>query len=99
MPQPHESDSMLHHIREVAEADEAREIRGSRSIGNTGRHCPGRRFATTGSSLMAGPRSRGQPVARRSTLLGRRSRLGTTTRASSPTPPSCWLYLARISER
>jgi tetratricopeptide (TPR) repeat protein len=31
--------------REVAEADAAREIRGSRSIGNTGRHCPGRRFA------------------------------------------------------
>jgi hypothetical protein len=59
MPQPHESDSMLHHIREVAEADEAREIRGSRSIGNTGRHCPGRRFTTTGSSLMAGLRSPG----------------------------------------
>ena len=45
----------------------------------------------------AGPKSRRHPAARPAILPGRRSRRGRTTRASSPTPPSCWLVSARIS--
>ena len=59
--------------------------------------CPGRRSATCGSSLTAGPKSRRQTAARASILLGRRSRWRRTTRASSPTPPSCWRISARTS--
>jgi adenylate cyclase len=64
----------------------------------TGRRCPGRRSAT-GSSMRAGPKRRKHPAARPSTSLGRRSRWRKTTRASSPTPPSCWRISARISVR
>jgi TolB-like protein len=70
-----------------------------RSLGITGRHSPGRRSATTGSSLTAGPKIRGHPAARPSDLLGRRSRPRKTTRASSPTPLSYWRFAARISVR
>jgi TolB-like protein/class 3 adenylate cyclase len=71
----------------------------SRSIGITGRRSPGRRSAICISSETAGPKSRRHPAARPAISLGRRSRRGRTTPASSPTPPLCWLSSARISVR
>jgi adenylate cyclase len=60
-------------------------------------HYPGRRSATCSSSITAGPKSRGHPDARPAISLGRRLKWGKTTRASSPTPPLCWLFSARMS--
>jgi TolB-like protein/class 3 adenylate cyclase len=69
----------------------------SRSIGITGRHYPGRRSATGGSSLKAGPKSRRQLAARPAISHDRRLKRERTTRASSPTLPMCWRIAARIS--
>jgi TolB-like protein len=72
-------------------------VRRSRLIRIMGRRLPGRRFATCGSSATVGPKRRRQPAAGAWILLGRRSKWGKPTRASSLTPLSFWRISARIS--
>jgi adenylate cyclase len=70
--------------------------RRSRSMAVTGPHFPWRRSATCSSLPTAGSKKRRHPAIRPTILLGRRSKWERTTRAYSPTRPSCWLASVRI---